>query len=98
MNIDFDNFDIPNIESWKAQVQRETNKEKAIIYENKIEKIRVDLYNKDSNYDFQTNAESLKDMPIPEFTTFTKFRSTVDLSPMEIPLSAQFASSDLLIL
>ena len=61
MNINFDNFDIPNIESWKAQVQRETNKEKAIIYENKIEKIRVDLSNKDSNYDFQTNAESLKD-------------------------------------
>ena len=61
MNIDLANFDIPNIESWKAQVQRETNKEKAIIYENKIEKIRVDLSNKDSNYDFQTNAESLKD-------------------------------------
>lgn len=61
MNIDLANFDIPNIESWKAQVQRETNKEKAIFYENKIEKIRVDLFNKDSNYDFQTNAKSLKD-------------------------------------
>ena len=61
MNIDLANFDIPNIESWKAQVQRETNNEKAIIYENKIEKIRVDLSNKDSNYDFQTNTEAIKD-------------------------------------
>jgi len=61
MNIDLANFDIPNIESWKAQIQRETNKEKATIYENKIEKIRVDLSNKNSNYDFQTNTEAKKD-------------------------------------
>jgi len=61
MKIDLANFDIPNIESWKAQVQRETNKDEAIIYENTIEKIQIDLSNKNSNCDFQTVNDSLTD-------------------------------------
>jgi len=78
MKIDLANFEVPNIESWKAQVQQETNKDKAIIYENNIEDIQIDLSNKDSNCDFQTGKESLKDNEWDIAVSFIVNESFVD--------------------
>ena len=44
MKIDLNKFQIPSIDSWKNQVWKEANSDKALIYTNPIENIRIDIY------------------------------------------------------
>ncbi|MGY8788671.1 MAG: methylmalonyl-CoA mutase family protein, partial [Fidelibacterota bacterium] len=46
MKIDLTKFEIPDIDSWKNQVLKETKDESAFVYENELENIKIDTSNK----------------------------------------------------
>ena len=48
MKIDLTKFQIPNIDSWKNQVLKESNSNEALIYTNTIENIRIDISSKNN--------------------------------------------------
>ena len=66
MKIDIANFEIPDIESWKNQVIREAKNENALIYENEIENIKIDISKKEFNKNLHSslNNENSNDWDI----------------------------------
>ncbi|MDG2152459.1 MAG: methylmalonyl-CoA mutase family protein [Crocinitomicaceae bacterium] len=74
MEIDLTKFEIPNIDSWRNQVLKEVNDEKALVYKNKIENIDIDISIKNDNQPSQASLNSKTDWDIlSSFVIFDSF-------------------------
>ena len=54
MKIELKNFEIPDIDSWKNQVLKESKNQNVLHYINEVENLNIDLSDKDNKYTFHT--------------------------------------------
>ena len=74
MEIDLTKFEIPNIDSWRNQVLKEVNDEKALVYKNEIENIDIDISFKNVTQPSHASLKSKMDWDI--LSSFVFFDSS----------------------